>query len=242
MYLGMIKSIRHLAAAAVFGAAAAFMALRFGGADVRALKAKVDELEQERTRLVEYARRLTASRRVAQVDVLDQRTIEPGRSVTTLRWQEIGHDGSLGVPQTVDVFGTTAYFEAMVIKFEHDRVGKAEPGRTESLALFRRIFGDQQEPTGGFKLPDAANPTTAAAKEEDPIGNMLWTRFWDFIEDRRIAEQFGVRIAQLEAPAVPVRPGQTWQITLDAAGGLNIQKVTETRQPSPRPAEGLSAN
>lgn len=236
-----MKSIRHLAAAAVFGAAASFMALRFGGQDVRALKEKVDELEQERSRLVEYARRLSASRRVAQVDILDQRTIDSGRSVTTLRWQEIAQDGSLGVPQTIDVFGNTAYFEAMVIKFEHERVGKAEPGHAGSLTLFRKIFGDQQEPASGFKLPDAADPTTASAREEDPLGNMLWTRFWDFLEDPRIAEQFGIRVAQLEAPAVPVRPGQTWQITLDAAGGLNVQKVAEVERTTPRPIESHSS-
>lgn len=232
-----MKSIRHLAIAAVFGAAATFMALRFGGQEVRQLKVRVDELEQERIRLVEYARRLSATRRVAQVDILDQQPIEAGRQMTTLRWQEISEDGALGAPQTIDIFGTTAYFEAMVVKFGHDRVGNAEPGRAVSLALFRRIFGDRQEPASGFMLPDAANPTTAAAKEADPIGNMLWTRFWDFVDDPRLRDQQGIRVAQLEAPAVPVKPGQTWQITLDASGGLNVQKIAEQVRPAPPESE-----
>ncbi|OQY98872.1 MAG: hypothetical protein B6D36_16975, partial [Planctomycetes bacterium UTPLA1] len=84
----MIKSVRQLAIAGIFGAAAGFMVLRFGGQEVRELKARVDLLEQERAELVEYARKLTASRRIAQVDILGQSEIAPQRFTTTLRWQE----------------------------------------------------------------------------------------------------------------------------------------------------------
>ena len=39
----------------------------------------------------------------------------------------------------------------------------------------------------------------------------------------RLARQFGVRVAQAEAPSVRVKPGQVWEVTLDSAGGLNLK-------------------
>ncbi len=223
----MFKTGRHLITVAVFGLAAAFMALRFGSYEVSKLKTRIGELEEERTRLVEYAQRLTASRRVAQVDILDQQKLGPGRFSTMLRWQEMTEDGRLGAPQTVEVFGSSVYFEALVIKFEHRHVGAGDSGRDASMAMFRRIFGDQQEPMTGYPLPQDANPLAESAMKSDPLGSILWARFWDFIDDPKTCEEYGVRVAQIEAPSVPVKPGQSWQIRIDAAGGLNIRKIAD---------------
>ena len=49
------------------------------------LTASIDELQRERTELIDYAQRLTATQRVAQVDVLSQTTDEQGNTVTRLR-------------------------------------------------------------------------------------------------------------------------------------------------------------
>ena len=42
-----------------------------------------------------------------------------------------------------------------------------------------------------------------------------------------LAATFGVRVAQCEAPAVAVKPGQAWEVTLDAAGGVNIKRILD---------------
>mgnify|MGYP007073181498 CR=1 FL=1 len=236
----MIKSVRQLAIAGVFGAAAGFMVLRFGGQEVRELKARVDFLEQERTELIEYAKRLTASRRVAQVDVLNQSEIAPNRFSTTLRWQEIADNGELGDPQQIDVFGTFVYFEAMVLKFEHDKLRDSKPGEYSSLALFRRMFGDQQEPASAQELPATAIAGVAEPTGADSLGQNLFDRFWSFLDDDKLRERYGVRIAQLEAPAVPVKPGQRWQVSLDAAGGLNLELSESAARPAAKP--GISTH
>lgn len=218
----MIKSVRQLAIAGIFGAAAGFMVLRFGGQEVRELKARVDLLEQERAELVEYARKLTASRRVAQVDILNQSEISPQRFSTTLRWQEIADNGDIGAPQQLDVFGTSVYFEAMVLKFEHEKLREGSAGQYASLALFRRMFGDQQEPASAQQLPAAAIAGMNAQATTRGPGERIFDRFWSLIDDAALRKSLGVRVAQLEAPAVPVKIGQRWQISLDAAGGLNL--------------------
>lgn len=218
----MIKSVRQFAIAGVFGVAAGFMVLRFGGQEVRELKARVDLLEQERAELVEYARKLTASRRVAQVDILNQSEIAPQRFTTTLRFQEIADNGDIGAPQQLDVFGTSVYFEAMVLKFDHENLRKGGSDQYASLALFRRMFGDQQEPATAQQLPAASIAGMSAEATNRAIGERIFDRFWSLIDDADLRKSLGVRVAQLEAPAVPVKIGQRWQINLDAAGGLNL--------------------
>ena len=183
------------------------------------MQGRVQELEKERKQLVEFAERLTATRRVAQVDVLDRREGEAGRPITTLRWQEIGTDGALSVPQTIEVQGESAYFEAMVIKFEFRHVREAEVGRAASLAVFRRIFGELEPPEDGDPLPPPTGLNAADAE--------MWRRFWEIVNDSKLAAKYGVRAAQCEAPSVPLAPGQTWEVTLDAAGGLNVRKIGE---------------
>lgn len=235
----MLKTTRHYVTVAIFGGAAALVALRMGSYEVSQLKSRIGQLEEERTRLVEYAQRLSASRRVAQVDILDQQKIAPGRFSTMLRWQEITEDGLLGAPQMVEVFGSAVYFEGLVIKFDHERVGRGEPGRAASMVMFRRIFGDQQEPVTGYPLPESANPLSETARQADPMGGILWARFWDFIDDPKTCEEYGVRVAQIEAPSVPVKPGQSWQVHLDAAGGLNIRKIAD--RPITPPTQQIGA-
>jgi hypothetical protein len=187
------------------------------------LTTRVSTLEREKTQLVEFAERLSAARRVAQVNVLEQWKDEQGVTVTRLRWQEIGPDDRIGAPVEIEVLGEQVYFEAFVIKFEHRFVGRGDADRGTSVALFRRVFGDAQAPQSGRPLDQLQ---TVAIR--DPVGppsmnDRLWERFWEFVDNPVVASAFGVRVAQCEAPAVRLRAGQIWEVTLDAAGGVNLQ-------------------
>ncbi len=73
-----------------------------------------------------------------------------------------------------------------------------------------------------------APPTPAGA--DDPTGSQarLWKRFWDLIESDALAEQYGVRVAQCEAPSARLRAGEIWEVSLDHAGGLNLRRTGHT--------------
>ena len=206
-------------------ATATFTAVRFGGVEARRLRAEVGRLEQERQRLVEYAERLSASRRVAQVDVVRQRVNERGQTVSTLLWQEIGRDGRLGRPLAVEAVGELVYLESLVIKFEPHFVGEGDPQRGTSLAMFRRIFGDCQAPESVPELDRSAHPPLDESDRDGSSHAELWKRFWEMVDQPRLAAAYGVRVAQCEAPAVPLRAGQVWELALDAAGGLNLRRM-----------------
>ena len=203
------------------------MVVQFGNFEARRLRNKVAELEREKTQLVEYADRLSASRRVAQVNVLGHRTDEAGRPITSLLWQEIGPQGVLAEPRNLEVIGTLVYCEAFVLKFAHRYVGEGDPQRATSLALFRRVFGDRQAPESAPQFDRSSRPPLEESESTRLLHARLWSRFWDLVDDPRLAAEFGVRVAQCEAPAVPMKEGQTWELTLDAAGGLNLHKLSD---------------
>jgi len=193
----------------------------------RRLAREVEALQKEREQLLEYARRLSASRRVGQVNVMEQFVNSSGQPTTRLLWQEVGSNGLVSLPVEVEVIGTLVYFEAFVIKFDYELVGGSDPERGTSIALFRRIFGDLQVPEEAPMLDGAGSLPAEAATEDRIIEEELWHRFWDLVDDTGLATRYGVRVAQCEAPAVPLRSGQVWQVTLDAPGGLNLKKVRD---------------
>jgi len=229
-----MKSIRIILAAVAAVTAGVVTTYHYSEQEVRELAARVQELEQERGRLVEYAKRLSASRRMAQVDVVNQSIDADGNVLTTLRWVQIGPDGSIGSPEIVTVRGDQVYFEALVIKFDHRDVGEATPDRAASLAMFRRVFGNQQTPETGMPLDQTAPPESGDQKARD-AHEALWKRFWELAADPRIATDLGVRVAQIEAPAARMAPGQIWEVSLDAAGGLNVKKLAERGRNSSAP-------
>lgn len=218
-----MKSFRAIAGLGAVIVALLFAVTQYGNREVHDLRGQVSELQEERTKLVQYAERLSASQRVAQVNVLSQQSDDAGQPVTTLRWQGLGANGVLGDPVEVTVLGRQVYFEALVIKFDHEHVAGAEPGRSTSLALFRRVFGELQPPTTGVPVGRAA--ALPLAVSDEPTSLVLWDRFWNLAEDPAEAKRYGVRIAQCEAPGIVVEPGQVWEVTLDAAGGLNLKRL-----------------
>jgi hypothetical protein len=220
-----MKWIKFTLACAFVIGTAAFVAVRFGAVEVRRLRGEVDELQQEKERLVEYAQRLSASRRVAQIDVVRQRVDERGRTVSTLLWQEIGAAGTVGKPLALEAVGDLVYFEALVIKFDSHYVAEGDRERGVSLALFRRVFGECQAPESVPELDRAARPPLADTEQHSPLHEELWQRFWDMVDDPQLATDYGVRVAQCEAPAVRLRAGQVWELELDAAGGLNLRQI-----------------
>ena len=238
-----MRIIRPAAAILLALAATTYIAVNVRDARVHELTEKVDRLEQERKKLADFARRITATRRVAQVDVLEQTFSPDGETATFLRFQEIGDTGTIGEPVYREALGDLIYFEAATLKFDHDRVGSDETEQTTSLALFRRIFGDRQiaaavktlrtdhtiaqgpdlrgSREAQFQFTGAGDSAHAAA---DP-----WDMFWNFMDDPDLAQTYGVRVAQIEAPAIAPKTGQTWQLSLDASGGLNVVLLNTAR-------------
>lgn len=223
-----MSTMRWVVGAVAAIAVAALISGGFRAFEVRHLKGEISQLERDRQRLVDYANRLSASRRVAQADVLEQRTDAQGRSVSAILWHEVDADGVLGPPQELEVVGDLVYFEAAVIKFEQQLVGDGDAERGASLAIFRRVFGEFQ-PAASARELNRSLADRLVNENADTFDLRLWSMFWKMMDDPQLAEKYGVRVAQCEAPAVRVKAGQVWEVSLDAVGGLNLRLVRERR-------------
>lgn len=172
--------------------------------------------------------RLKTNRRMAQIVVTDQAIDDAGNvAETTLLFVELGPDGEPLSRQCFTIPGDTAFFDALVIKFDEESVAMAHPLRGQSLALMRRVYSDRLRPRDGFGIDEpgeapAGYRVHAETDEAAKFQQRLWDRFWDLANDPKLAAEQGVRVAQGEAVYKPLKPGVFYELTLDVDGGLNL--------------------
>jgi hypothetical protein len=192
--------------------------------DQRSSQRQIAKLEQEKKQLERAVQRLSTEKRVAEIVVLDQKTIE-GVLQSTLLFVESDKNGRSLPSRTFVVRGTMIHINAMVIKFEHDFIKSGDPLRGHSIALFTRIYGDHQSPNEGYPI-DTPGQMPQVYRDADPNVTEfeldLWKNFWRLVDDPTYRANKGVRIAQGEGPWGPFEPGKLYTITLESAGGLNI--------------------
>lgn len=192
------------------------------------------ELELEQA-LVESARkqaaleamidRLSRHRRLAQIVVTDQKQGPAGLPAeTTLLMVELDDNEKPVARHTFKLPGHVAFFDGLVVKFDHHAVATAHPLRGQTVVLLRRVYSEQMAPGSGFPIDPVDQPPAGYAGPERPADfeRKLWERFWDLCTDPALAAEYGVRVAQGEAVYKPMRPGVLYELSVDAAGGLNL--------------------
>lgn len=205
-----------------------------------ALAAEAARLEAERRELAKVVDRLNVENRVAQVEVLQQHADLAGKvTQTVLRLTEIGRNGEPLTPRIVGVPSAIPHFDALVIKFDNAAVARGDELRGHSLALFRRVYGDNQAPEDGYWLstPGQVPDIYRVTQQPTPFERELWRDFWTYAIDPDAARSAGVRVAQGEAVYAPMAAGETWTLTLDADGGLNLMKAGASGATAPQLAD-----
>lgn len=169
---------------------------------------------------------LKVDRRVAYVDVLDQQR-PPGadRVRTTIRFVEVDeHDEPVTEARTFTIDGDLLYVDYWVIKFDDEAVEQGDPLRATSIALFRRLFGEYQEPSQGFTIdePGTRPAVYGVGTVSTAFQQELWDNFWHYATDAEKAREAGVRAAHGEAPSTKLVPGKRYKLLLRASGGFTI--------------------
>ena len=224
------------------------------GRDLAAKTAEAERLEKEKQELATANQKLTdenqrlaeenvklnlalrlmkVDHRVAQVEVLDQEQ-GPDRLQTRFRFAELTSDGQpASEPKEFTVDGDTIYIDAWVIKYADELVEQGDPLRSTSVCLFRRIFGEHQQPSEGFALDtaDARPAVYSQGNEMSELERDIWANFWQYANDPVKAQKSGVRAAHGEAPSIRLEPGKRYRVDLRASAGLTI--VPETAETKP---------
>jgi type II secretory pathway pseudopilin PulG len=198
--------------------------LREKTAQLTEMTAQVDRLTKENQKLDLALRLLKIDHRVAEITVLD-RNEEQGRPRTKFQFVELSKDGSpLGEKKVFTVEGDTIYVDAWVIKYSDALVEGGDPLRSTSVCLFRRIFGEHQEPSEGFPLDAAGSRPSVYSQgnEMSPLERDIWTNFWEYANSPVKAKQAGLRAAHGEAPSIRLELGKRYRVELRASAGLSI--------------------
>ncbi len=184
-----------------------------------------DSREREIRRLKEVVARLEAERRVAEVLVVGQSRARDGVLRTRFRFAE----SAPGRPQAAREFeidGDVAYFDALVVKFDREYLKAGDALRGRSVYVFRRVFGEYQEPSKGYPLdPFDKSGVPAAYRLGDVPSEFereVWRGFWSLALDPGRAKALGIRVLQGEAVYARLAPGRLYRLTIEDAGGLNI--------------------
>jgi len=198
--------------------------------DIEAKKRQIERLETA-------VRLLKVDHRVAQIDVLSQEgSAAGGDLVTQFSFVEVDDHGKpLEEPRLFSVKGDLVYVDSWVVKFTDEYVEMGDPLRSTSICLFRRLFGESQQPADGFVL-DAVGSQPAAYRNGGKMSEWeqeIWAQFWEYANDPAKAQKVGVRAAHGEAPFQKLMPGKRYKVLLRASGGLTF--VPEDLPPSARP-------
>lgn len=198
------------------------------------LEEEVAQLERREKELKQIVERLSTEQRLAEVDVIDQSTDEIGRTWTKLRFVEFDRQDRPLPEHIFELPGRVVFFDALVIKFTEDMTALADPLRGKSIALFRRVYSENQAPIEGQlidpigEVPDVYRLTDQPSDFE--LG--LWRDFWSYATDPVKARSEHVRVAQGEAVYAPLAAGEKWTLTLENDGGLNLRKHVPTTRPA----------
>ncbi len=198
--------------------------------DLERMQTSLVEKNQEIERLDAANNLLKIDQRVAELRVLDQKREQGGAVITTVEFIETSPDGiKIGKPQTFDIPGDRIYVEYLVVKFNDAMVEKADVERGTAIALFQRIFGNQQQADEGFTLDQPGTQPTGYARGGMPskFEQQFWENFWELAHDRGKLEKLGVRALQGNAPFFQVRTGETYRLWLRTSGDFTMSPVTE---------------
>jgi hypothetical protein len=227
---GVLRSLVWLAMLGILGTGgwAVYRAFDNSAALERELaeqRAAVERLTKENQRLSVALKLLKVDHRVAAIEVLDQQQ-QGERPTTRFQFVELGKDGSpIGEKKEYTVEGDMVYLDALVIKYDDALVEAGDPMRSTSVCLFRRLFGEYQEPSQGFAI-DAKGSRPSVYSQGDamsPFERDMWANFWQYANDPAKAKAAGVRAIHGEAPFIRLQPGKRYQVELRASGGLSIK-------------------
>ncbi len=193
---------------------------------IAALNKELEAKSLEIQRLDTALRLLKVDHRVAQIDVISQQGSEATKDLTTT-FSFVELDGSgkpIEKPRLFTIQGDMVYVDALVVKFSDEAVEVADPLRATSFCLFRRVFGEHQQPKDGFPLdPVGAQPAAyRAGREPSDFEREIWSKFWHYANHPEEASKKGIRAAHGEAPFQKLVPGKRYKVLLRSSGGLSF--------------------
>jgi len=194
------------------------------------LEALNADMEARLTAHREMIERLGRTRRIAELEITDQRKGPDGAvQETDLQFVEIDERGRDLARQQFTIPGDVVFIDAWTVQFDPDDVARGHPLRGRTLILLRRVYSDLIAPASGIPIDTpGAVPPAYAGSDAARYEQRIWAHFWDVATDAELAEAMGVRVAQGVAVYKAVSTGDRFRLTVDDAGGMSLVPASAT--------------
>ncbi|MCP3903449.1 MAG: hypothetical protein GY715_07410 [Planctomycetes bacterium] len=175
----------------------------------------------------EMIERLGRNRRLAHVEIVDQRPAPDGSiQETDILFVELDERGRDIARQSFTIPGDVVFIDAWTVQFAPEDVARGHPLRGRTLILLRRVYSDLVAPAHGIPIDTpGAIPPAYAGSDAARYEQRIWTHFWDVATDAALADAMGVRVAQGVAVYKAVATGDRYRLTVDDAGGMSLVPV-----------------
>ncbi len=197
-------------------------------ANVEQLNADLTSANLQIDRLDTSMRYLKVNKRVADLVVVRQmQHPHTGRALTEVAFQEMDANGTpVDEARHFTIDGDLVYIDYWVVKFEDKYVEQGDQDRGVSICMFKRLFGEFQEPNRGYTIDTFGyRPEIYGHDPMSPFEQQIWNDFWNLANDPSRAQELGIRTAHGEAVSMQVREGAHYRIEMRASGGLSIRPV-----------------
>ncbi len=205
---------------------------------LRAKDAEIVQLNDAVEKLKTSIGLLKVDHRVARLTAVDQsRDPATGELTTLVEFVELNDEGHpIDTPRQFRIRGDTVFLDNWVVKFDDEYVENADLERGTSLVLFRRIFGEMQQPIDGFPLDEVGSAPKAYLRggQMSDFEKQIWDDFWAIANDPARAERLGIRAAHGLALSMKVQKGKSYTVQLRASDGLSF--VPDASSPNGEPA------
>ena len=198
---------------------------------------RIDQLNKDIENLNARLVLLKVDHRLARLTAVDQGTDDDGEMYTVVEFVELNDEGQpIESPRQFRIRGDVVYIDNWIVKFDDKYVEEADIDRSTSLVLFRRIFGEMQQPIEGFPLDEAGRRPQAYARggQMTDFEEKIWGDFWNIANDEAQAKELGIRAAHGQAVSMKLQKGKSYRVQLRASDGLSI--VPEDPSQAPKPA------
>jgi len=196
-----------------------------------------EDLETSQRRIAELdtsLQLLKVTHRVAEINVLRQFRNEADEFVSEFEFQEVNGQGTpIDKPHRFQVLGDLLYLDFLIVKFDDEYVENGDVDRGTSICLFRRMFGEHQEPYDGYTIDREGSRPNVYGRNGiiSEFERQIWANFWNIANDPSLAASLGIRAAHGVAPAIRLRPRHRYRVTLRASDGLSVRPVEVAEQP-----------
>lgn len=175
---------------------------------------------------------LSRSEDIARITMLDKRLgVNPSDVEKVYRVDILSEDGEVVSSQEVTLRGNRIAIDSITVNFEYSEI---ESGRRQNIAYPYRVYSELMKPDDAVPLTCMFNDEELPViycLEEDSIYGMTRDVFFqrlkelfDILKDEELSREMGIRSANGTVNHFVMNPGDVYNISVEATGGLTVHK------------------